>query len=80
VSRPSQPGFVIAAILSFLPLLPIFWFAYSSTMSGAVTQSLAEFAITNVLSGLASVLGWTLAVAAYRRAVPVTGQYEAVFA
>jgi hypothetical protein len=79
-SQPSQLAFVLAAILSILPLLPVIGVIYNAAMSDTVEESLVALVLTNVLSGVSSVLGWLLAAAAYRRAVPVHGQYGGVFA
>ena len=79
-SRPSQLAFVLAMILSNLPVLPVIAIIYNSAMSDTAEQSLVELVMTNLLSGASSVLGWLLAAAAYRRAVPVHGQYDGVFA
>ena len=79
-SGPSQLAFVLATILSILPLLPVIGIIYNATLGDTVEESLVTLVLTNVLSGVSSVLGWLLAAAAYRRAVPVHGQYDGVFA
>ena len=42
-------------------------------------DGLALLTATNVLTSAASVLGWLIAVAAYRRAVPAKTQFNSVF-
>jgi len=80
-SAPFVPAFLLATLLygviivasEAVPLVTDF-----ADLS-AIEEQLV-WAISNLLTGLSNVFGWTLAASAYRRAVPVQSGLEQVFA
>ena len=78
-SHPSQLAFIFAMLLSVVPSVVAMIMSAVSETQPVWIEALPLLAAINVLTAIASVLGWLIAVAAYRRAVPATTQFDNVF-
>jgi hypothetical protein len=79
-SAPSQLAFFLATVLVMIPMIPQLVLIFGAEFVDLGIEPTAAVILTNVLSGLSSVLGWVLAAAAYRKVVPMAEQFNEVFA
>lgn len=79
-SYPSQLTFFMTAILGFLPAIPGIVLSFSPAALAPGVEAMPMLVAASAFSATSTVLGWLLAAAAYRKAVPATAQFESVFA
>lgn len=78
-SYASQLAFAVTALLGFLPTIAAIVFSFGLDAATSGVEAIPALLATSMLTAIASVLGWVLSAAAYRKAVPITTQFDAVF-
>lgn len=78
-SEPSQLAFSLTYLISLAPLAVLLAIGFGGWETLFDTNDLASIAFVNVITGVTSVLGWTIATAAFRRAVPIDQGVGQVF-
>ena len=78
-SAPSVPAFVVAIILVVAAMLPGMGVLFLPEAEAGGNTALGITGLSNLFLGFSSVFGWTIAVAAYRQAVPLSEGLPRVF-
>ena len=79
-SETSQLPFSLAYLVSLTPLALLAGLAFGGWEALFDSSDLLSILVVNLMTGLAFVLGWTIATAAYRCAVPSDKGIDQVFA
>ena len=78
-SEPSQLAFSLTYLISLAPLALLLAIGFGGWEALFDTNDFASIAFVNLATGFTSVLGWTIATAAFRRAVPINPGVGQVF-